>query len=167
MVLCTFIHTLYILIAIWLIPGAGGIYPTEIRKIVSSLSGNLLNDFRYYVSKNLSIKPPLFNLDYLCFYYYLLARNCTVCRVFCHDYSSSGLSHAFRSVVEKKKNVIHQPRSVRIGNTIPSVLSTQVPWVSKTSGTVFPIRTSRLLNNLYLFFYWSRLEKRSSCYGGS
>ena len=27
----------------------------------------------------------------------------------------SGLSHAFRSVVEKNKNVIHQPRSVRIG----------------------------------------------------
>ena len=27
----------------------------------------------------------------------------------------SGLSHAFRCVVEKNKNVIHQPRSVRIG----------------------------------------------------
>ena len=26
----------------------------------------------------------------------------------------SGLSHAFRCVVEKNKNVIHQPRSVRI-----------------------------------------------------
>ena len=50
----------------------------------------------------------------------------------------SGLSHAFRCVEEKNKNVIHQPRSVRIERTMPSVLSTQVSWVSKTSGTVFP-----------------------------
>jgi len=56
---------------------------------------------------------------------------------FRHDYSG-GLSHAFRSVVEKNKYVIHQPRSVRIGKTVPSVLSAQVSWVSKTSGTVFP-----------------------------
>ena len=50
----------------------------------------------------------------------------------------SGLSHVFCCVVEKNKIVIHQPRSVRIEKTMPSVLSTQVSWVSKTSGTVFP-----------------------------
>jgi len=48
------------------------------------------------------------------------------------------LSHTFHCVVEKNKNVIHQPRSVRIEKTMPSDLSTQVSWVSKTSGTVFP-----------------------------
>ena len=37
----------------------------------------------------------------------------------------SGLSHTFRCVLEKNKNVIHQPRSVRIEKTMPSVLSTQ------------------------------------------
>ena len=36
-----------------------------------------------------------------------------------------GLSHAFRCVVEKNGNVIHQPRSVRIGKTVPSVLTIQ------------------------------------------
>ena len=42
----------------------------------------------------------------------------------------------------KDKHVIHQPWSVRIGKTVPSVLSTALglrPWaVLKTSGTVFP-----------------------------
>ena len=60
-------------------------------KNVSILSGNLLNDLCYYESKNLSVKPLQFNLDYLCFHYYLLARNCSVCceqgRESCHDYS--------------------------------------------------------------------------------
>ena len=50
----------------------------------------------------------------------------------------SGLLHTFRRVVEKNKNVIRQPRSVPIEKTMPSVLSTQLSWVSKTSGTVFP-----------------------------
>ena len=36
--------------------GAGGISPSEIIKNVSSLSGNLLKDLRYYVNKNLSVK---------------------------------------------------------------------------------------------------------------
>jgi len=53
---CTSIHTMYILIAIWLVPGAGGIFLSEIIKNVSSLSGNLLNDLCYYVNKNLLVK---------------------------------------------------------------------------------------------------------------
>ena len=68
--LYTSIHTMYILIAIWLVPGAGGIFPSEIIKSVSSLSGNLLNDLCCYVNKNLSMEP-FFNLDYLCFHYYI------------------------------------------------------------------------------------------------
>ena len=119
---CTSIHRMYNLTAIWLVPGAGGIFPSEIIKNVSSLSGNLLNDLRYYGKKSFG-ETSFFNLDYLCFYYYLLARNCTICRESWHDYSSSGLSHAFRSVVEKNKYVIHQPRSVRIGKPVPAVLS--------------------------------------------
>ena len=54
--LCTSIHTMYSLIAICLVPEAGGIFSSEIIKNVSSVSGNLLNDFRYY-GKNLSVKP--------------------------------------------------------------------------------------------------------------
>ena len=36
------------------------------------------------------------------------------------------LLQAFHCVVEKNKNVIHQPTLVRIEKTMPSVLSTQV-----------------------------------------
>ena len=55
----------------------------------------------------------------------------------------SSLSHVFRCVVEKNKNVIQQPRWVRIGKTVPSVLSTGLGLrpraITKTSGTVFSI----------------------------
>ena len=54
------------------------------------------------------------------------------------NFQGLSLSHTFHCVVEKNKNVIHQPRSVRIEKTMPSDLSTQVFWVSKTSGTDFP-----------------------------
>ena len=56
MMLCTSIHTMYILIAIILVPGAGKIFPSEIIKSVLSLSGNLLNDLHYYVNRKLSVK---------------------------------------------------------------------------------------------------------------
>ena len=46
------------------------------------------------------------------------------------------------STEEKNKHVICRPRSVRIGKTVPSVLSTDLGMrpraVLKTSGTVFP-----------------------------
>ena len=138
--LCTSIHTMYILIGVWLVPGAGGIYLSEIIKNVSSLSGNLLNDLCYYVSKNLSVKSlsstwnisvfiTICSLEIVQFVANLAMITAPKC---------SGPSHAFRCVVEKNKNVIHQPRSVRIEKTRLSVLSTQVSWVSKTAGTVFP-----------------------------
>ena len=74
------------------------------------------------------------NLDYLCFHYYLLARNCSVCRESCHDYSPKMFgSFARLSLCCRKKIVIHQPRSVRIGKKL-----CPLSWVSKTSGTVFP-----------------------------
>ena len=53
MMLCTSLHTMYIFIAILLVPGAGGTFPSEIIKNVLSLSGNFLNDIRYYINKNL------------------------------------------------------------------------------------------------------------------
>ena len=111
-----------------MVPGAGGIYPSEIIKNVSSLSGNLLNDLRYYVNKNLSVKPlsstwnisvfiTISSLEIVQFVANLAMITALKC---------SGPSHAFRCVLEKNENVVHQPRSVFIEKTMPSVLSNQV-----------------------------------------
>ena len=83
---------------------------------VSSSSGNLLNDLCYYVNKTLLVKLLSLNLDYLCFHYYRLARNCLVCRESCHDYSPKMFGSFARLSLccGKNKNVVHQPRSVRI-----------------------------------------------------
>ena len=100
----------------------GGIFPSGplsaggITKNVSSLSGNLLNNLCYYVNKNLSVKPlsstwitsvliTICSLEIVQFVANLAMITALKC---------SGLSHAFRCVVEKNKNVIHRPRSVRI-----------------------------------------------------
>ena len=91
---------------------AGGII-----KNVSSLSGNLLNDLCHHENKNLSVKPlsstwitsvfiTICSLEIVHF----VANLAMITTLKC-----SGLSHAFRCVVEKNKNVIHQPMSVRIG----------------------------------------------------
>ena len=104
--------------------GACRIFPSEIIKSVSSLFGNLLNDFCYYINRNLSVKPlsstwitsvfiTICSLDIVQF----VANLAMISAVWV-------FLHAFRSVVEKI-NVIHQPRTVRIGKTMPSVLSTQ------------------------------------------
>ena len=109
--------------AIWLVPGVGGIFLSGplsaggIIKNVSSLSGNLSNDLCYYLNKNLSVKPlsstwitsvfiTICSLQIVQFVANLVMITALKC---------SGVSHAFRCVVEKNKNVIHQPRSVRIG----------------------------------------------------
>ena len=56
--------------------------------------------------------------------------------------SKKNFPEAFKSQMEKNKNVIHWPRSVRIGRNCALGLSTALglrPWaVLKTSGTVFP-----------------------------
>jgi len=86
---------------------------------VSSLSENLLDDLCYYVSKNLSVEPlsstwiisvfiTICSLEIVQF----VANLATITALKC-----SGLSHAFRCVMEKK-NVIHQPRSVRVGKNL-------------------------------------------------
>jgi len=85
-------------------PGAGGIHPSEIIKNVSSLSGNLLNDLRYYVIKNLSVKPLSST--------WIISVFITICLLEIAQFVAnlamiaarkcSGLSHAFRCVVEKK-----------------------------------------------------------------
>ena len=69
----------------------------------------------------------------------------------------SGLSHAFRCVVEKNKNVIHQPWLVRIVKNCALCLEYRLrPAASGGiqdlghSGSQ-SIRTSQLVNNLYLF----------------
>ena len=66
-------------------PALGG-QSQHILKNVTILSGNLLNDLCYYISKNLSLKP-LSSTYYLCFHHYLLTRNSSVCCDSCHDYS--------------------------------------------------------------------------------
>ena len=84
----------------------------------------------------------------------MLARNCSVCRESCHDHSPKclGLSHGFHCVVEKNKNVIHQPRSVRIGKNCALCLEYRPSAVSKTSGTVFPnTDRPRLVNDIFVF----------------
>ena len=56
-------------------------------------------------------------------------------------------------VAEKNKNIIHQPRSVRIGKNCALCLvygpRPTARVVRKTSGIVLLIPTSRLVNNIY------------------
>ena len=112
-------------------------------KNVSILSGNLLNDLFYY---GLSIsETSFFNLDYLCFHYYLLARNLALITAL----KCSGLLHAFHCVVEKNKKVIHQSRSVRIGKNCALCLACGLGWYPRPWAQFFPILTSLLVNNLY------------------
>ena len=56
-----------------------------------------------------------------------------------NDKENIGLQHENQQIMlssRKNRNIIHQPRSVHIGKTVPSVLSTALgllPWaVSKT-----------------------------------
>ena len=72
--------------------------------------------FFYYVSKNLSVKPLSLT--------WIISVFITICSLEIVQFVAnlamitalkcSGLPHAFRCVVEKNKNVIHQPWSVRI-----------------------------------------------------
>ena len=71
----------------------------------------------------------------------------------------SGLSHAFCCVVEKNKNVIHHPRSVRIGKN--SALWLEYP---RPRAQFFPIRPSRLVNNLYVLTEGIILGRQVSYY---
>ena len=131
-----------------MVPGAGAIFPSGplsaggIIKNVSNLSGNLLNDLCYYVNKDFSVKP--LSSTWITFVFI------TICSLEIVQFVANfaliivlkclGLSHAFRSVVENNKNVIHQPRSVRIAKNCALCLeySVRPRAVSKTSGTVFP-----------------------------
>ena len=75
------------------------------------------NDFCYYVNKNIPVKPlsstlitSVFITICLLEIVQFVANLAMITALKC-----SGLSHAFPCVVDKNKNVIHQPRSVRIG----------------------------------------------------
>ena len=99
-------------------PALGG-RNRHLLKNVSILSGNLLNELCYYVSQNLPVKPLSSTWIISVFHYYLLAiaRNCSVCRESCHDYSPKMFGSFARLSLccRKNKNVIHQTRSVGIG----------------------------------------------------
>ena len=103
-----------------------------------------LNDVCYYVNKNLSVKP----LSSTWITSVFITIQCSleivqfVASLAMIALKCSSLSHAFRCVVEKNKNVIHQPRSVRIGKSCALCLEYRPrPEASggtqdKTSGTV-------------------------------
>ena len=56
---------------------------------------------------------------------------------------------------QKNKNVIYRPCSVRIGRYLPSVMKMALGLrpraIFMTSGKYLPIRTSRPVNNIYVF----------------
>ena len=80
----------------------------HLLKNVSIFFGNLLNEYSYYVSKILSVKPlySTWIIITVCSreIVQFVANLAMITALKC-----SGLSHAFRCVVEKNKNVIHQP----------------------------------------------------------
>ena len=114
-------------------------------------SGKRLNEYSYYVRKNLSVKPlsstwiiSVFITVCLLQIVQFVANLAMITALKC-----SGLSHVFRCIVEKNKNVIHQPKSVRIGKNC--ALCLEYPSaVSKTSGTVFPNTELAASDNLYM-----------------
>ena len=61
---------------------------------------------------------------------------------------SGSFGQNFVKFKKKNKNVIHQPWLSRIGKTVPEVLS--AARGSRHRAQFFPIRTSRLANNIYL-----------------
>ena len=103
---------------------SGRNFPIRNHKNISSLSGNLC----YYINKNLSVKPLSST--------WTISVFITICSLELDRFVANlamitalkcwSLLQAFHCVVEKNKNVIHQPTSVRIEKTMPSVLSTQV-----------------------------------------
>ena len=136
--------------AIWLVPGAGGIFPSGplsaggIIKNVPSFSGNLFSDLCYYGNKNLSVKSlssswitSVFITICLLEIVQFVANLTMITALKC-----SGLSYAFCCVAEKNKNLFTSLGRSVLEKTVPSVLSTALGLrpraVSKTSGTVFP-----------------------------
>ena len=127
-------------------PALGG-RNRHLLKNVSIFSGNLLNEYSYYVSKNLSVKPlsstwiisvfiTVCSLEIVQF----VANLAMITALKCSD-----LSHAFRCNVEKNKNVIHQPKSVRIGKNCALCLEYPPRPYPRPRGQFFPIRSSRLV----------------------
>ena len=108
---------------------------------------SLKNDLRSYADRSLSVKPLSSTWNTSVFI--------TICSLEIVQFVanlgmitalSSGLSHAFRSVVEENKYVIHQPRSVRIGKTMPAVLSIR-DLVCLMKREFVAIRKKRVLSN--------------------
>ena len=85
-------------------------------------------------------------------------KNCSVYGESCRNYSpklSRLFWQEFSEVLNKNKNVIHQLRSGSVlGKIAHSVLSTALGLLLRAVLKVqfFPIRTSRLANNIYICF---------------
>ena len=111
----------------------------HLLKNVSIFFGNLLNEYSYYVSKILSVKPlySTWIIITVCSreIVQFVANLAMITALKC-----SGLSHAFRCIVEKNKNVIHQPKSVRIGKNCALCLEYPPRPYPRPRGQFFPIR---------------------------
>ena len=68
--------------------------------------------------------------------------------------ASSSNPRILSFLLQKNKNVIHQPRSVRIWKNCARGLGYRPRAVLKTEGTVFPnMDRPRLVNDIFVFFY--------------
>ena len=130
----------------------------HLLKNVSIFSGNLLNEYSYYVSKNLSVKPLSST--------WIISVFITVCSLEIVQFVAnlamitalkcSGLSHAFRCIVEKNKNVIHQPKSVRIGKNSFLCLEYRPRPYPRPRGQFFPNSTELPTgDNLYMVLHYA------------
>ena len=111
--------------------------------------------YSYYVSKNLSVKPlssiriiSVFIIVCSIEIVQFVASLAMITALKC-----SGLSHAFRCIVEKNKNVIHQPKSVRIGKNCALCLEYPPRPYPRPRGQFLPIRSSRLV----ITYIWCKI----------
>jgi len=162
------VHFYSFLIAIWLVPGAGRIFSSEIIKSVSSLSGNLLNDLHYYVNRNLLVKP-LSSTWITGTSVFIIICSLEIVQLVTNLAMITAV-RVFRMpfiLLQKKINMLF----TSLGQSVLEKLCplSRVPKYleyPRPQAQFFPIQTSRLVNNLHLFFHLSRLEKCCSSYWG-
>ena len=86
--------------------------------------------------------------------------NCSVYGESCRNYSPLSFrffSEPFVRFKKKNKNVIHQPRSVSIVKNCALCLVYRPRPYPRPRAQFFPIRTSRLVNNIYIYIWHLKL----------
>ena len=122
---------------------------------------SVLNDRCFRINKNLSVKPLSST--------WIIAFFITICSLEIVQFVAnlamitalkcSGLSHAFRCVVEKTKMLFTSLGQSVLAKSVPSVLSTGLGRYPRPQAQFFPIRTSQLVNNLYRYSETDQLKK--------